>query len=45
MHESGIAESIASILGPMTVDIRPSGTAGNYYFFQLAAFFHRELCD
>jgi len=35
-HEGGITEPVAQFLGPMVVDIRPSPTAANCYFFQLA---------
>ena len=35
-HEAGITEPVAPFLGPMVVDIRPSKTAANCYFFQLA---------
>lgn len=35
-HEGGITEPVAPFLGPMIVDIRPSATAANCYFFQLA---------
>jgi sarcosine oxidase subunit beta len=35
-HEGGITEPVAPFLGPMIVDIRPSKTATNCYFFQLA---------
>jgi len=35
-HEGGVTEPVAPFLGPMIVDIRPSKTAANCYFFQLA---------
>ncbi len=35
-HEAGITEPVAPFLGPMVVDIKPSETASNCYFFQLA---------
>ena len=35
-HEGGVTEPVAPFLGPMVVDIRPSPTADNCYFFQLA---------
>jgi len=35
-HEGGVTEPVAPFLGPMVVDIRPSETAANCYFFQLA---------
>ncbi len=35
-HEGGVTEPVASFLKPMIVDIRPSPTADNCYFFQLA---------
>jgi len=35
-HEAGITEPVAPFLGPMVVDIKPSATAANCYFFQLA---------
>ncbi len=34
-HEGGVTEPVAPFLGPMVVDIRPSPTAANCYFFQL----------
>ena len=34
-HEGGVTEPVAPFLGPMVVDIRPSETAANCYFFQL----------
>jgi len=34
-HEGGVTEPVARFLGPMVVDIRPSETAANCYFFQL----------
>ena len=35
-HEAGITEPVASFLGPMIVDIRPTERSANCYFFQLA---------
>jgi sarcosine oxidase subunit beta len=34
-HEGGVTEPVARFLDPMVVDIRPSETAANCYFFQL----------